>query len=323
MNGLMRISSINELGNGNQYAFQNTSQNGDLSPGNLPVSVKIGNTVYFLSSEQPTSSCMNEGNQGRCYDVRERRVRATPYDGKLSASGRLSASEGRPPASEERPPAPEGRPPAPEGRPPASERRLPASERRLRASERRLPASERRPPASERRLPASERRLPASERRLRALPASERRLPASERRPPASERRPPASERRLPASERRLRALPASERRLPASERRLRASERRQPASERRQPASERRRPAAKKKPAVGHGRDNSRKENECAICLDKYSQNKQKVTLTCKHVFCRTCTENWFKAQALVTCPLCRDPCLGFTTQTGEYVRG
>lgn len=49
--------------------------------------------------------------------------------------------------------------------------------------------------------------------------------------------------------------------------------------------------------------------QQECGICLDEYSQGQEVTILPCKHVFHRTCIDDWFNSRrhSLATCPLCK----------------
>ena len=50
----------------------------------------------------------------------------------------------------------------------------------------------------------------------------------------------------------------------------------------------------------------NSRKEMECAICLEEFQRNDIiKEFYKCKHIFHKDCLKNWLKRANL--CPLCK----------------
>lgn len=43
----------------------------------------------------------------------------------------------------------------------------------------------------------------------------------------------------------------------------------------------------------------------ECPVCLETCSQNKK---LRCGHLFCTSCTKEWYLKTECPTCPLCRE---------------
>jgi hypothetical protein len=57
----------------------------------------------------------------------------------------------------------------------------------------------------------------------------------------------------------------------------------------------------------------NEEGEFECPICYDTV-QNAERVTISCRHNFCGTCTQDLLKTcfleQKNATCPMCRYPC-------------
>tara|TARA_Y100000817_G_C16861392_1_gene545918 strand:+ start:5230 stop:5664 length:435 start_codon:yes stop_codon:yes gene_type:complete len=51
-----------------------------------------------------------------------------------------------------------------------------------------------------------------------------------------------------------------------------------------------------------------SKKDKECSICLDTFTNNKEIIILKCKHVFHSACIIEWLKQPGYISCPLCRD---------------
>ena len=47
---------------------------------------------------------------------------------------------------------------------------------------------------------------------------------------------------------------------------------------------------------------------DSCSICLEKYEINEKVVNLKCKHLFHKTCFQQWVAKS--VYCPLCRQMC-------------
>jgi len=45
----------------------------------------------------------------------------------------------------------------------------------------------------------------------------------------------------------------------------------------------------------------------ECPICLLPFGRNSKIISLPCKHVFCRKCSEKYFSKEDHLLCPLCR----------------
>lgn len=68
----------------------------------------------------------------------------------------------------------------------------------------------------------------------------------------------------------------------------------------------------------------------KCAICWEKYDENIPCCTLPCKHVFHAKCLYTWTNTVSLektpgfkmVSCPLCRQPCIVNTRRLNEMMK-
>jgi len=45
--------------------------------------------------------------------------------------------------------------------------------------------------------------------------------------------------------------------------------------------------------------------DSDCPICYTSF-ESVQTVRFSCSHIFCRSCTSNWFRT-GVVSCPICR----------------
>lgn len=53
-----------------------------------------------------------------------------------------------------------------------------------------------------------------------------------------------------------------------------------------------------------------NRDVTQCCVCLEDFQPDALVATLRCKHVFHKTCIENWLSRDTRATCPLCKqDP--------------
>lgn len=48
--------------------------------------------------------------------------------------------------------------------------------------------------------------------------------------------------------------------------------------------------------------------DNMCTICLTEFTENSEKITLECNHIFHKNCVLNWFRSpHSSGNCPLCQ----------------
>ena len=54
---------------------------------------------------------------------------------------------------------------------------------------------------------------------------------------------------------------------------------------------------------------DDVKKEIECKVCQEQFSEIKEPKTLNCFHTFCKPCLENWLRQHGgrSFSCPICR----------------
>ena len=54
---------------------------------------------------------------------------------------------------------------------------------------------------------------------------------------------------------------------------------------------------------------DLTKENNECSICLDNFTNDKEIIILECKHVYHTDCIVQWLNKD--ISCPLCRESSL------------
>ena len=56
--------------------------------------------------------------------------------------------------------------------------------------------------------------------------------------------------------------------------------------------------------------RDDIKKELECPVCQEQYSESNRPKVLKCQHTFCKSCLEGWLRQQGggRLSCPNCRE---------------
>ena len=52
---------------------------------------------------------------------------------------------------------------------------------------------------------------------------------------------------------------------------------------------------------------EDGRRDEECPICLDLYSSQREMPRFQCRHIFCQDCTDGWINSGYQMDCPICR----------------